>query len=112
MQQQGWQSIDQRRDYFIANLMHKCVYNTGPIHLINNVTMTADTHDIPTRASENGIIQVPQPNCELFKTSFRYQAAVLWNRLPPELREINDINHFKMMYKQLFFYAKLLYCGR
>ena len=82
VQQLGWQTIDQRRDYFVAMLMHKCIYKTAPIHLVNNIVMTEDTHDIPTRASSNGILQVPQPNCELFKSSFRYQGATLWNNLP------------------------------
>ena len=59
--------------------------------------MTADTHGIITRASAGGIIQVPETNCELFKTSFRYQSATLWNNLPPELRNITDINSFKFL---------------
>ena len=74
------------------------------MHLMNNIVMTEDTHGISTRASANGIIQVPQPNCELFKTSFRYRAASLWNNLPPELRIITDINTFKIMYKRLYFH--------
>ena len=104
VKQLRWQTIEQRRDYFTATLMHKCIYNTAPIHLRNNIVMTADTHDIPTRATVNGIIQVPQPNCEIFKTSFRYQSACLWNSLPPELRKLNEINSFKSTYKYLYFY--------
>ena len=103
VKQLGWQSIEQRRDYFVATLMHKCIYETAPIHLMNDIIMTADTHGISTRASANGIIQVPQPNCDVFKTSFRYQAATLWNNLPPDLRGIRDINSFKNMYKCLYF---------
>ena len=103
VRQLRWQSINQRRDYFIATLMHKCIHNTGPIHLTNNVIMTAHTHDIPTRASAKGIVQIPEPKCELFKTSFRYQAAILWNKLPPELRGLPDINIFKALYKRLYF---------
>ena len=39
-QQLGWQTIDQRRDYYIATLMHKCIHETAPIHLQNEMTMT------------------------------------------------------------------------
>ena len=83
--------------------MHKCIHETAPIHLMNDIVMNAHTHDIPTRASTNGVVQIPQPNCDLFKTSFRYQAAKLWNSFPPELRTITDINGFKTMYKHLYF---------
>ena len=79
--------------------MHKCIYNTAPKHLTNSIVMTSDTHNIQTRASENGLVQIPEPKCEFFKTSFSYQSAVLWNSLPPELRMTNDNIVFKKLYK-------------
>ena len=83
--------------------MHKCIYNTAPKHLTNNIIMNADTHNIQTRASHNGFVQIPEPKCEIFKTSFNYQSAVLWNSLPPGWRMINDNDEFKKLYKQLYF---------
>ena len=103
VKQLGWQSIDTRRNFYTASLMHKCVYKTAPIHLTNETVLTADSHGVHTRASINGMIQVPQPNCEIFKTSFKYQSACLWNSLPSELREIRDLHNFKRMYKLLYF---------
>ena len=52
--------------------------------------MTAHTHNFITRAASNGDVQVPEPNYEMFKQSFRYQGATLWNSLPSELRNITD----------------------
>ena len=103
VQQLGWQTIEQRRDYFIATLMHRCINETAPTHLVNELIMTVDTHDISTRAAFNGTIQIPEPNKDIFKHTFRYQGALLWNNLPPELRGITDINVFKYMYKCLYF---------
>jgi len=99
----GWQSIDKRRDYYTACLMHKCIHKNALIRLTNDTVFTADSHDISTRASINGVLQVPQPNCKIFKTSFKYQSARFWNSLPPELRTISDLNDFKFMYKNLYF---------
>ena len=99
----GWQTLEERRDYYVATLMHKCINQNAPIHLINNIILTEETHFINTRASTNGVVQIPEANCELFKTSFNYQGAALWNSLPSELRSITDIHEFKFFYKELFF---------
>ena len=101
--QLGWQTLEQRRDYYVATLMHKCINKTAPAHLVNNIVLTEDTHSVNTRASSNGIVQVPQANCELYKSSFRYQGATLWNSLPSELRNVPDIESFKLFYKCLYF---------
>ena len=101
--QLGWQTIDQRRDYYVATLMHKCIYETAPIHLSNEITRTIHTHDLTTRAASNGDLHVPESKCETFKQSFQYQGAILWNNLPSELRNIADINEFKYFYKQMYF---------
>ena len=105
MQQLRLQSFDQRRDYYMATEMHKCVYKTAPVHLTNEIVLMSNTHEIATRSSINDVLQIPEPNCEIFKSSFKYQSACLWNRLPPELRMLNDIDNFKKKYKSLYFYG-------
>ena len=99
----GWQTIDQRRNYFTATLMHRCINETAPRRLINELVMTKDTHDIPTRSSQNSNVQIPQPNYEIFRNSFRYQGAVLWNSLPPQLKSATELDMFKRTYKDLYF---------
>ena len=84
--------------------MHKCIYETAPIHLSNEITRTIHTHDLTTRAASNGDVQVPESKCETFKQSFQYQGAILWNNLPSGLRNIADINEFKYFYKQINFW--------
>ena len=85
IKQLGWQTIDERRDYFTATLMHRCINGQAPSRLINELVMTEDSHDCNTRSAANHDIKVPKPNIELFRNSLRYRGAVLWNNLPPEL---------------------------
>ena len=99
----GWQTVDQRRNYFTATLMYRCISETAPQRLINKLVMTCDTHDIPTRSSQNYTVQIPQPKYEIFRNSFKYQGAVLWNSLPSHLRNATDIDAFKRLYKQYYF---------
>ena len=79
LMQLGLQSLDQRRNYYMVTAMHKCIYKTAPVRLSNEVVYTSDTHDIATRASVNETVHIPESNCELFKTSFKYQSSLLWN---------------------------------
>jgi len=65
--------------------------------------MTSDTHDIPTRSFQNYNVQIPQPNYEIFRNSFKYQGAVLWNSLPAHLKSATNIDVFKRLYKQRYF---------
>ena len=75
----------------------------APIRLINEVIMTADVHSYPTRAAQHGDVQVPKPNIELYRQSFKYRAAVLWNDLPQDIKNAPNIDEFKYLYKKHFF---------
>ena len=100
MKELGWQSLDTRRDYYTATLMYKCVNETAPIRLIDELVMTADVHSYPTRAANNGDVLLPKPNNELFRQSFKYRSAMLWNALPQDLKNASSIDEFKYLYKK------------
>ena len=83
--------------------MYKCINEVAPIRLINEVIMTADVHSYPTRAAQHGDVQVPKPNIELHRQSFKYRAAVLWKELPQYIKNAPYIDEFKYLYKKHFF---------
>ena len=97
------QTIEKRRDYFTACLMYKCLNNTAPLHLINEISLVSETHDVFTRSAQQNNVHVPFPNLELYKKSFKYHGAITWNSLPAELKQSRDISEFKYLYKQLYF---------
>ena len=103
MSQLRWQTIEQRRDYFTATLMHRCINGEAPVRLTNELVMTADAHNFHTRAAINGNVKVPKPHTELFRNSFKYRGPMLWNSLPPELKNISNIDVFKNVYKKIYF---------
>ena len=103
VKEMGWQTVDQRRDYFTATLMYRCINEIAPLRLINELVMTKDTHDFQTRSSLNHDIQIPQANCQIYRKSFKYQGAILWSSLPSHLKNAPDIKSFKEMYKLQYF---------
>ena len=99
----GIQRIDTRRDYFTAVLMYKIKHELAPKRLIDFFIDSKDTHDIPTRSGANDKFQIPKPNYEFYRKSFKYQGSRLWNSLDAKLRSANDIEEFKRMYKKVYF---------
>ena len=87
----------------MAVLMYRCINEIAPRSPIDALVMTSDTHDVNTRSTVNQIVQIPEPKCELFRNSFKYQGASLWNRLPSYLQNASDIYMFKRLYKIQYF---------
>ena len=102
MKNLSWPNIDQRRDYFLATLMYKCVNGLAPVRLCNEIEMYFDRHDFNTRNADSLNVIVPIPNLESFKQTLRYAGAHVWNKLPNGLQNAGSLNNFKCKYKQLY----------
>ena len=51
VKQLNWMNVVQRRDYFIALSMFKCIHGLSPVYLSDLITMSNDIAIRPTRAS-------------------------------------------------------------
>ena len=98
-----WPSLGQRRDYFLATLMYRCINGTAPTRLCNEIEMYFDRHDFNTRNADTLNVIIPKPNLESFKQSFKFAGAITWNDLPDELQNAISLDSFKYNYKKLFF---------
>ena len=96
-EQLKWMNI--RLDSFISLIMFKTVNGFGLNYLLNELTVTQDSHNYNTRASSSKLIVLPRPHCKLFKTSMKYYACDLWNSLPGHITLQKIFKHFKSMYK-------------
>ena len=43
-------------------------------------------------------LYTPKPNCELFRKSFMYSGAAIWNYLPLQVINATSVNTFKSLY--------------
>ena len=75
----------------------------APVRLTNELVMTADAHNFHIRSAINGNVKVPKPHTELFRNSFEYRGPMLWNSLPPELKDMSNIDVFKNVCKKKYF---------
>ncbi len=105
MNELGWQTLEQRKKYYVSSLMFKSMDGLNPHWINNNILMECENHDRNARFADNMNVVVPKPNVEIFRNSFIYQGAISWNNLPPHLKYATTHDSFKRLYKKEYFYA-------
>ena len=63
------------------------------------MVMQDDITQRVTRSSNQLLVVPPGPNTEIYKQSFAYQGACLWNNLPLYVKQAPSIIQFKSRYK-------------
>ena len=86
---QGWLPIPQRIDLRLACLTFKCLNDSAPDYLseqLNKVASVVGRHHL--RSAAAGVLAVPRVRCRtLGGRSFRASATSAWNRLPSDIRK-------------------------
>ena len=101
-----WQTLTERKQYFLATLMYKAIHGDAPQYMCNQLTMACEYHNRDTRYSSSMNVHVPKPKHESLRNSFQYSGAVAWNQLPMFLKESSTLEGFKKGYKKHYFYQK------
>ena len=97
-----WQNIQERINYFLSIHMYNCIHGNAPLHLVNSIVMACDVHEVNTRLANSSNVVIPECHTQYFKRSFLYRASVIWNSLPEELKDCNNVNLFKCKAKIYF----------
>ena len=82
-----WQTIKERRIFHTATLMFKCVNGLAPNYLCDQINLLSDISGYNTRYAANYNLHVPFPSKEIFKRSFLYDGATIFNSLPDLLKQ-------------------------
>ncbi len=82
-----WFSVHQRRDYFTAIPMHRCVTATAPGYLSERCEFIHGS-DVITKSQTNEESVEPKP---MFRQSIDYQRPRNWNDLPITVRWARNI---------------------
>lgn len=90
-----WQSFPERVTYQKAIMMYKIINKICPDYLLNHITLTSEISTRHTRSHDTYQLYVPKPNCELFRRSFMYSGAVIWNNLPVHVKNAPSVSCFK-----------------
>ena len=90
----GWERLEYVRLKQLAVTMYKIHNDLSPSYLRRIFTNTSNVHSHNLRNSELNYY-VPRPRTESAKGSLHYRGSVLWNTIPPEIRNLPGLNVFK-----------------
>ena len=97
IQSLNWLNIKERIEYFVSVTMYKCINESAPSYIKDNVTMFSHLHDYVTR--DELMVQLPATRTNYMKRSFKFQGPVSWNALPYDIRSAQSLISFKSLVK-------------
>ena len=95
VKQLKWMNVTERRDYFMALSVFKCLHGMAPQYLSDCITMNDEVVIRDTRASTStNILMMPHAPLEIFKNSFSHRGPPTWNALPESIKKCATLNIF------------------
>jgi hypothetical protein len=95
----GWQTIEERVNYFLSVTMYNSIYGYAPSYLCNSVVMACEANDRNTRINNTLQVDVPSSRTSDFERSFIYRASNFWNTLPHSIHMATSTESFKRLLK-------------
>ena len=93
-----WLPFQQRMELQKATLVYKSLNGLAPSYLNQKFRYTQNVHSLPLRSADKHILYLPRPRTELYKRSFSYSGAKLWNSIPQTIRNSQTVSSFKSQF--------------
>jgi hypothetical protein len=94
-----WMSVKQRIDYFLCLTMFKCLHDKAPVYMQNEVSLVSSMNN-KYREKREFDIYLPSFMSNTKEKSVYIRGAKVWNKLPFEIKSIQNIDTFKREYKK------------
>ena len=79
--------------------MFKCLNGLAPNYLSDIFTFHNDIVERPTRLSDQLLLYMPKPKTEIYRQSLLYKGSLIWNNIPLEIKQSENLGHFKHLLK-------------
>lgn len=94
----GWMNMSARRRFHSACFYYRVIITCTPPYLYNKIKFRTDVHTLNLR--HKSTITVPKHRLEMYKRSFSYGVASVFNSIPNNLK--TSFAHFRRGVKLLF----------
>jgi hypothetical protein len=99
-----WLPVKFRVEFKIALLVYKALNNIAPIYISEMLIPKQSSDRWTLRSDGQGLLHIPKTNCKtLGDRAFAYAAPHLWNSLPLDIRNCENISVFKKRLKTFLF---------
>ena len=95
----GWLNIFERVEFNKGVLLYKTVHDMCPEYLSDMFTFQSGA-SYGLRSSTNQKMCIPTHKNELFKKSFQYSGAIVWNNIPLHIRTASTLQTFKTNFRK------------
>ena len=96
----SWLTVNQRITVSLIVFMFNLHHAKKPFSLSSQLQPTNTRHDYATRNASNDNFTLPLPKTEALRKTAVYRAASLWNKLPPNIIQIDNKWRFKKKLKK------------
>ncbi len=84
-------------------MIYKALNGLAPQYLRDMYTLSSDVQLKPSRHTDNSTLYLPtRRNLQIFKDSFQYSSAEIWNNISVVIREAQSLQSFNSAYIQCF----------
>ncbi len=98
-----WMSVMDRIEYKRAIMIHKSINGTAPAYIRQMFQFRMDVSQRSTRYIDNFRLYWPTGNhLKVFANSFQYAAGAAWNKLPVQVREVDNTAAFRAAYMKWY----------
>ena len=98
-----WLPINERINFKILCLVHKCLHNNEPKYLKDLLQLKTFTRNTRASTCRFTLTEPRTVKATFANRAFSVQGPVLWNKLPVSLREATDFKIFKRLLKTHIF---------
>ena len=76
--------------------MYKAINGLAPHYICDQINLVSEVNTYATRSADTLDVMVPTVQRNVFKKSFEYNGAIVWNSIPDFMRRSNDLKCFKV----------------
>ena len=80
--------------------MYICHQDDAPVILTDKLTLQNQLTDRTTRYSDESTYHIPRTRTKKAEAAFRIQGPSIWNSIPSNIREAQNLEIFKRCYKK------------
>ena len=93
-----WKNLARQLEIEKATMVYKFLHGLAPEYLCSRFAIRETAYNL--RDSENKLC-IPLPRTNYYNNSFSYSGAILWNKLPCNVRQAESLTKFKCLLKQV-----------
>ena len=98
-----WLKVEERIEFKVILLIHKALFHSGPAYIRELLTVYQQGRTLRSQNNVGVRLLLPKGKVTIGARALVYQAPLLWNTLPDELRKDCETDIFKVHLKTFLF---------